>query len=395
MIAIRGGKIITKDGDVFEDGSIVIDSGKILSVGQNIPIPAEAKVLDASNYWVAPGLIDCNTHIGLKDEPFQVSRDGGIIGDENELSDPVTAHLKAFDGFYPHDMAVAEARKAGITTCFTGPGSVTAIMGTWPTNLIGGTGFAFKTKQANTTAEMAIPNTEQMKMAVGEDPVRYFSKQGKAPVTRMAAAWLIRDTLRRAMDYSDKLSDEEEGDDYKLNALLPLVRGKMKARVQCHRADDIFTAIRICEEFGLDYVLDHVTEGHLVTEMLKEHDVFCVLGPMNQKKNKTEVRNHRLDNPAIFEKAGLRFCLSADTMSETKCLPWHAGLCTAYGLPWKEAFAAITTRPARMLGIDGRTGSLEPGKDADIGIFTGDPLSNLSRCVATIIDGKIEYQEGI
>ena len=391
MQAVKCGKIVTVSGGVLDHGTILVDQGKIAAVGCGIAIPERAKVVDLSDQWVTPGLIDAHTHIGLRGEPWQFSE--SFTDDENELTDPIQAHLRAYDAFNPFDYALGEVRRAGVTTCFTGPGAVTTILGPWPCNVIGGTGFAFKLRSANSVEKMALPGTEQMKAALGEDVLRPYGKKGKAPMTRMSAASLLRETLSRARDYERKLQGKAVGEDFRLNALLPVVRGEMKLRIHCNRADDICTAIRICREFHLDYCLEHACEAYKVLDVLEESRAFCVLGPMFGAPNKMEVWEQKLETPGILEQAGLPFCLSDDTMSETKWLPYHVGTCTAYGLSMEKAFEAITLEPARLLGIAGRVGSIEVGKDADLAVFDGHPLSNLTNCVATMIDGIWEHME--
>ena len=379
MIAITHGKLLTVANGTIEDGTLLIDNGKITAIGKDIAIPQGAEILDASGKWVTPGLIDAHTHISTFNEPHWMPH----IGDGNEVTSPVTAQIRGIDALNPFDMAIGAARSAGFTTCYTGPGSA---------NVIGGTGFSFKLKQASTVQDMMIPGTEVMKMALGENPKRCYGPDKKMPMTRMGTGAVLRKALFDAKQYSDALAaGKDVKRDFDLEALVPVVRGEMRCRIHCHRADDIVTAIRIAEEFHLKYAIEHCTEGYKIKEFLKEKDITAVVGPLKMGPMKFEIWGCRQDTPAIFEKTGINFCLTADGASDTVWLPSDIGIAMRYGLSFQTALESVTIRPARLLGLENRVGSLEVGKDADIAIFDGMPFENLTSCLATIIDGKIEH----
>lgn len=382
MKAIKNGKIVTVTKGIIEGGTILIDQGKIVAVGQDLPIPEGTRVIDASGKWVTPGLIDCHTHISTFPEPSTMP---APTGDANEMSDPVTPHIRAIDAVNPHDYAFAKTLMAGFTTIYTGPGSG---------NLIGGVGVSVKLR-GKTADEMAIPGSGQMKMALGENAKRAFGADRKAPMTRMGCAAVIREALWKARNYSDKLRLAETDPskkpdfDFKLEALVPVVRRQQKVRIHSHRSDDIATAIRIAEEFDLDFAIEHVTEGYKIVEHLAAKNPYCVVGPMLIPPKKQELWDIRMENPGILSKAGIKVCLTADAASETQWLPVHAGLAVRYGMDAAEAFKGITLYPAELLGLADRMGSLEVGKDADIAIFDGDPICNLTTCEVTMIDGEV------
>lgn len=387
MIAIVNGKVVTVTGETYDHGTVLLDGGRIAAVGDKVQIPEGAQVIDATDKWVTPGLIDAHTHISTFNEPQTMP--GSYDG--NEISDPITPQVRGIDALNPRDMAIAVARSAGFTTCYTGPGSA---------NVIGGTGICFKLKEAETCLELAIPGTEMMKFALGENPKRVYGSKGQMPVTRMGIAALLRETLTKAKNYSDALLEGEKDPekkpkpDFQLEALVPVVRGEMKVRIHCHRADDIVTAIRISEEFGLKYSIEHVTEGHLIADFLAQKDPDMVVGPLAVGPVKMECWNISLSNPAKLEAAGCkRFCLMQDTSSDTKYLPTYVGLCIARGLSPELAMKAVTINPATLLGISHRVGSIEVGKDADLAIWNGYPFSNLSLCEKTIIDGQVYENE--
>lgn len=387
MIAIKGGKVMTITGQTWEDGVVLIDGGKIVGVGPagEVAIAEGAQVIDAKGKWVTPGLIDAHTHISTFNEPQTMP---GMY-DGNEVSGPVTPQVRGIDALNPRDMAIAIVRGAGFTTCYTGPGSA---------NVVGGTGICFKTKEGKTVFDIALEGTECMKFALGENPKRVYGSDKKMPVTRMGVGAVMREALYKAKHYADKLAAAEAGEgtppepNFTLDALVPVVRRQMKARIHCHRSDDIVTAVRIAEEFGLDYTIEHCTEGYMITDFLKEHNVRFVLGPLAIGPRKMEIWNLTMDAPGIVEAAGITdFCIMEDTSSDTKYLPMHIGLCMARGLSEEMAFKAVTINPARLLGLEDRVGSLEVGKDADVVIWSGHPFSNFTRCETTIIDGEV-YQ---
>ena len=382
MIAFKGGKVVTGTGGILENCTVLIDGGKIVAIGSSIKIPAETQVINVTGKWVTPGLIDAHSHISSLSEPSVMSE----IPDLNEISSPVMPHVRMFDSFNCHDSAIAIVRDAGFTTCYTTTGGVP---------VINGTGMAFKTKPAKTIFDMYIPGSEQMKMALGENPKRIFGGMQKMPMTRLGIGALMRETLFNAREYS-KMLDSAAKDpskriprNFQLDALLPVIRREMKARIHCHRASDIVTAVNIAEEFNIDFALEHVTEGYKVAEFLAEKKVTCVVGPLTIAPVKMEVWDAKLENPAILEKAGVNFCLTEDGASAIKYLPMHIGLCMARGLSEEMAFKSVTINPARLLGLDQRVGSLEVGKDADLAIFDGHPFSNFTLCQLTMIDGVI------
>jgi len=382
MLAITNGKLFTVANGVIENGTLLIEAGKIAAIGTDLAIPAGCEVLDASGKWVTPGFIDAHTHISTFAEP----QPRPVIHDGNESSSPNTCQIRGIDGLNPQDMAIAEARKAGFTTCYTGPGSA---------NVLCGTGIAFKCKPGETVYDLVIPGTEMMKMAFGENPKNVYGGKGVLPKTRMGVAAVLREALFNAKVYSDaKLKAEKEGKeppkpDFRLEALVPVVRGQMKCRIHAHRNDDIVTAVRIAKEFNLDFSIEHCTEGYMIKDFLAREQVQAVVGPLDMQPSKMEIWNTRFSTPGVLEKAGVEFCLTQDTSSFTKMLPVNIGIAIREGLSWDYALKAVTVNPARLLGLSDRMGTLEAGKDADLAIFDGDPFCNYTRCVNTVIDGVV------
>lgn len=385
MKAIVNGTIMTITDGAIKNGVILIEGDKIKAVGAGIPIPEGTEIIDARGGIVTPGLIDCHTHISTFGEPKTMP---GLQVDGNEGSDPITPQVRAIDAIYPDDPAIKKTREAGFTTVYTGPGSA---------NVIGGTGIAMKLR-GHTAEEMVIPGTEAMKFALGENPKRFYGlEQKKAPWTRMGTAAILREALFKAKNYADKLEKGKQDPeklpkpDFKLDALVKVVRGEQRVRIHCHRADDIVTAIRIGNEYHLDFTLEHATEGYLVKDVIAENHLYCAVGPLLLDPVKQEVWGLKLETPGILTDAGVKVCLIADTSGGTAWLPVEAGLLTRRGLSEEAAMKGLTIYPAEILKLDHRMGSIEPGKDADLAIFDGNPLSSLTLCQMTMIDGKVEF----
>ena len=384
ITAFKGGRIQTITNGIIEDGTVLVEDGKILAVGKDLDIPAGAQIFDTTGCWGMPGLIDCHTHICLMSEPKTMP---SLQSETNEKSGPITPYLRASDALNPFDYAVDKVRNAGFTTVWTGPGSC---------NLIGGMGISCKLRGL-TADEMAIAGSEQMKFALGENPKRIYGMEGKSPVTRMGSAGIIRKTLFEAKRYADALERSERGEcpppafNYDLHHLVPVVRGEMKVRIHCHRADAIATALRLVEEFGLKYSLEHVTDGIRIKEVLGARKATCVVGPLLLEPNKQETGNICLETAGELEKAGCKICLMADNASRTAWLPVEVGMLLRRGLSEETAFRALTINAAENLELDHRIGSLEPGKDADIAVFDGHPFCNMSLCRLTMIEGVVYH----
>lgn len=389
MIAIVNGKVYTITGGVIEEGVILIEDGKIKAVGKDVKVPEGAEIIDAKGKTVTPGLIDSHSHLAVFGEPSVWAN-----ADGNETSDPITPQIRGIDSLNPQDPAIPDVLAGGVTTVYTGPGSA---------NIVGGTGFAMKLR-GRTAEEMVIPGTEAMKMALGENPKRvYGESQHKAPKTRMGNAAVLREALVKAQNYIEKMEKAKEkavkGEnagppdrDLKMEALAKVLKREMKARIHAHRADDIMTAIRVAEEFNLDYVIEHCTEGYKIADILAAKKVRATIGPLLMSRGKMEIIDTRLDNPGILAKAGVKVTIQCDTSANTKWLGLHAGLAVREGMCPEEGLKAITLNAAEIIGIAGRVGSIEPGKDADIVIWSGHPFCTMTHAEKVFIDGKLEFE---
>lgn len=385
MIAIRNTRIYPVDGPPIENGTILIDGSKIAAVGRDIRIPEEAEVVDAGGRASYPGFIDAHCHVGMQESAI------GFEGDDvNEMTDPVTPDMRAIDGFNPMDATVAEARNAGVTAAATGPGSA---------NPIGGTFMVIK-MAGHRVDDMVVKDPLAMKIAFGENPKRVYSPKQKTPMTRMGTAAIIREALAKAVRYKEQI--ERAGDDpsklpaydAKMEALLPVVRRQIPLKAHAHRADDIYTSLRIAEEFGLDITLDHCTEGHLIADDLAKFGARAIVGPSFGHKSKFELTNKTFETAGALAKAGVKVAIMTDSpVNPLSSLPLMAGMAVQAGMDREEAIKAITLNAAEILGLHDRLGSLTPGKDADLSIFDGDPLEISGSAWMVFIDGKIVFRK--
>ena len=384
MLLIKNGHIKTMAGPEIANGSILIgDDGKIIAVGEGIGAPEGCESIDAQGRLVTPGLVEAHCHIGLHNEAV-----GWEGMDYNEGADPITPHMRAIDSIYPLDEAFEHARKGGVTTCCTGPGSA---------NVIGGTFVAIKTA-GKRVDDMIVKYPIAMKCAFGENPKRFYGQQAKkAPKTRMGTAALLRETLFKAKQYMlEKDSGKEPKFDMKLEAMLPVLRGEIPLKAHAHRSDDIFTAIRIAKEFGVGLTLDHCTDGAVIAQELAQEGYPAFAGPSLGSKTKIEVNTKGFHTPGILHNAGVKVSIITDApVIPQQHLAMCAGQAVQAGLPMEEGWKAVTINPAESIGIADRVGSLEPGKDGDVVIWTADPLVHVGAYAAcTVILGRVVHQEG-
>lgn len=381
MLLIKNAHILPIAGEEIENGCLLIDQDKIVSIGTQIPMPSGAEVIDAAGRLTTPGCIDAHCHIGVDNESM-----GWEGADFNEVVDPVTPQMRAIDAINPMDQGIADAVRGGVTTVCTGPGSA---------NVVGGT-FAVIKLYGKRVDKMILKNPAAMKCAFGENPKACYGKDNaKAPMTRMGTAALLRELLFKARRYySDTLAGKEPAFDMKLEAMLPVMAGEIPLKCHCHRADDILTAVRIAREFGLHATLDHCTEGEQIAEELAEENFPVLVGPSLGHRSKIELSNKSFTTPGVLNRAGLLVSIITDApVIPLQYLPLCAGLAVNAGLDKMQAWKAITINPAIALGVENRVGSLEAGKDADVVIWTEDPLSSIGgEAYITLINGKIVYR---
>lgn len=378
---IINAKINTMENNIIDNGYIYIENSIIKDIGlMNDLNKTDDNIIDAKGNLVLPGFIDAHSHLGMWDDGLGFEGDDG-----NEETDPITPHLRAIDAVNSFDDCFAEALEAGITTVLTGPGSANPIAGQW---------CAIKTTR-DRIEDIIVSEPVGMKFALGENPKTSYNGKGQTPVTRMATAALIREQLHKTKRYMQDLAHSVEDEDIdppeydmKCEALIPVLKREQKAFFHAHRADDIFTAIRLSEEFNLDYVLIHATEGYKISKQLEKIKPNIIAGPIICDRSKPELKGLTPKNPGILSKASIDLAICTDhPVIPIQYLALSASICEKQGLSYDNALKSITINPARITGIDNRVGSIKVGKDADILIFDKNPLDVMAYPTHIIVNG--------
>jgi imidazolonepropionase-like amidohydrolase/aryl-alcohol dehydrogenase-like predicted oxidoreductase len=383
-IAITGGRVVPIEGDPVENGTVLLRDGKIAAIeGPGFAAPDGADVVDATGKWVLPGFIDAHAHAGVSEEA-----QGWAGQDTNERTDPVTAQVRALDAINPADLGFRDAISGGVLAVNVNPGSA---------NPIGGQTVAIKC-WGRTVDEMVLREPAGLKSALGENPKRVYGDRNETPSTRLGTAAVIRSAFVAAQNYQAKLAASEDDAvpvdrDLKLEALSRVLRREIPWRQHCHRADDIATAMRMAREFGYDLVIDHGTEAYLLADQIAAASIPVIIGPLFTSRSKVELRNRSLANPGRLAAAGVTIAITTDhPVVPIHFLIHQATLAVKEGLDPVTALRAVTIHPARIIGCADRIGSLAVGKDADLVIWSGDPLDVMSRAERAYVDGHEIYR---
>jgi imidazolonepropionase-like amidohydrolase len=382
--AIIGGYVVPVDGDPIDGGTVLVEDGKIVAVGAeaDIDVPEDAELVDASGSWVLPGFIDAHAHLGVHEEG-----EGWSGNDTNEMTDPNGARFRAIDGIDPFEVGFDDALSGGVTSVVIKPGSG---------NPIGGQTVGVKT-WGRTALDIVFAEGVSVKSALGENPKRVYGDKGQTPSTRLGVAAVIREAFTNARNYVAKRdharSENKPFDvDLTLETLAKVLDGELYWDQHVHRADDMVTAIRLADEFGYKLVINHGTEGHLIADVLAEHQVPVILGPLFTTRAKVELRNRSMRSAGIMARAGVKLAITTDhPVVPINFLVYQAALAVKDGLDPESALRALTVNPAAMLGLDDRIGALKPGLDADVVIWSGDPLDVMNRAMRVFVRGREVY----
>ena len=375
MLLIKNGILYTMETERPIRADLLIRGGRIAEIAENIVPPAGTELIDATNMRVLPGLIDAHSHIGIAEE-----KTSGQGDESNEGTNPLTPCLRAIDAVNPMDSAFHNALASGITGVMVGPGS---------SNAIGGQ-FAFIKTDGRRIDDMVVLAPAAIKLAFGENPMTNYGLNGNIPSTRMGIASLIREEFFLARQYFEGGGPASFG----MECYRELFEGRIPLKAHVHRADDIFTAIRIANEFGLGLTLDHCTEGHLIADEIAASGFPAIVGPSLASRTKEEVGLSDFKTAGILQKAGVLVALTTDhPVSRIQYLPLCAALAVKEGMDKWGALRAITIDAAKICRVDDRLGSLRVGKDADLAIFDGDPLAVASGVRYTVINGSIVWRK--
>jgi len=351
----------------IEKGEVVINGrGRIESVGK-VSKGFKGETIECPNSVVVPGMIDAHTHLGLfGDGTGPAGQDG------NEAVEPITPHVRAIDAIDPLSGDLRDAILAGITTVFSVPGSA---------NLIGGQGMVLRTHGSVVIEERTLKAPAGLKAALGENPKRVYAGKGQMPSTRLGNAAVMRQAFVAAQNYANKLKkgkrkkSDAPDRDLKNEGILLALNREIPLRGHSHSANDILTFVRIAEEFGLDLVIDHCTEGHLIADYLAERNIPAAVGPLAWTRSKVELRRRTAETPGLLAAAGVKVAIITDApVCPIQMLPLCVGMAIKAGLSWEDGLRSVTINAAEICGVADRVGSLEPGKDADLVVLDGDPF---------------------
>ena len=374
VLAITNAHVVPVEGEPF-DGTVLVGGGRILALGASIQVPEGADVLDAQGQWLLPGLIDAHVHLGMDPEGEVAS-----TSDVNEMTDPVMAAVRAIDAVDPFDPGFDDALAGGITAVNVNPGSG---------NPIGGLAVAMHT-HGRYIEEMVLRSPSGLKSALGENPKRVYGEKKQTPSTRLGTALVIRQAFMAAQNWL--ALPEPRPRDAQMEALAMVLRREIPWRQHCHRADDIATAIRLADEFGYELVIDHGTEAHVLADVLAGRGTPVLIGPLFTTKSKPELRARSVANPGKLAASGVEISIITDhPVVPINFLVHQATFAVREGLDRDVALRSITINPAKELGLDARIGSLKVGKDADLVLWSGDPLDVMQRATRVFIGGKQVY----
>lgn len=372
---MRNAHVVPITGEPFE-GAVAVTDGRISASGPHVGVPEGHEVLDAAGGWLLPGLVDAHVHLGVHEEG-----EGWSGTDVNETTDPVTAAARALDAINPNEIGFDDALANGVTTVNVNPGSA---------NPIGGLTVALKTL-GSIVDDMVLRSPSGLKAALGENPKRVYGEQKKTPATRLGVAMTVRRAFSEARQWAAK-AEADRGADLVSEVLTQVLNREIPWRQHCHRADDIATAIRLADEFGYDLVLDHGTEAYKLADRIAQRGIPVLYGPLIVSRSKAEVRERTPRAPGILARAGVKVSIITDhPVVPIDFLISQAALAVREGMDPDEALRAVTINPAKVLGVDDRVGSLQEGKDADMVLWSGDPLDTRNRALRTWVGGQEVY----
>lgn len=393
---LRGATVIPIDGPVVPNGTVVMQGGKITAVGAGVAIPGGALVIDVRGKWVMPGLVDANTSLGISQT------------DLNEASDPVTPHLRVFEAFNPFGtfgggtagpLRLKEILGGGVTTMYISPADAA---------LIGGQGAVVKTAGDNLVA-MAVRESAAMDITLGEPPKKAANARQRDPATRMAEMAMLRQALIKAQEYArTRTQNPNAPRDLASEALGLLLRKEIPARIQANTAGDIRNAVQLAREFGFDLIIDGGANARAQIPLLVDARVPVVLGQVSHPF----VSNEEIPDmseyppvdertPAILTNGGVKTAIATFSRAfgslapagSSKWILLDAGIAVGYGMTEEQVLRAVTLIPAEILGVQQRLGSLTVGKDADVIVLDGPPLSMKTWVERVYVNGELVHQK--
>jgi imidazolonepropionase-like amidohydrolase len=398
-IAITGGRILTVTHGVIDNGTVLIEKGKISSVGPMIKVPSDATTIDAKGKFVIPGLFDAGDHLGTVEIPAE-----RVTVDDTEYTDAIHPELRVLDALNPRSENIRVSRAQGITNALSTPAEG---------NLIGGQSAIIQL-EGETVDQITVKSPAALRINLGEPSKQTYADKHKPPETRMGQMSMLRQAFLKAQHYkaeqdafakkqASKDSNAESAGskpeesrssvpparDLKMEAMVLALDGQIPVVVRADRVSDIEMAIRLANEFHLRLILSEAPSAWRLADQLAAAKIPVIVGPILEEPGRMESLDVRLDNAARLFKAGVPIAIQTEGDNEVRNLPFEIEYAISYGLPDDAALAAVTINPARFFGVDHRLGSIEPGKDANLVILDGQPFRVKSHVVNVVIAGKV------
>jgi imidazolonepropionase-like amidohydrolase len=372
-MVIQNLRILPVSGPAVERGTLVLVGPRLEAVGAGAPVPAGAEVVDGTGLTASPGFIDLGTGIGLV-EIAQVP----AANDGEESSDPITPQVRAADAYFLDSDLIPVVRAAGTIVILSTPGT---------SNVIAGQSALMRTA-GETLEEAALAERAALNVNLGEGPKRVWNGRGRAPMTRMGIAMLLRQTLQQGREYAARRqADPRAPIDLKLEPIAEAIAGRLPVVVHAERRDDILLALDLAAEYGFRLILSGGSEAATVAPRLAREKVPVIIA-IDQQPDGIETQGAGYDMAARLSQAGVTIAFQSNEVTLSRNLVPNVGLAVGYGLPPEEALKALTLTPARIFGIADRLGSLEAGKEATFILTRGDPLQARSKIVATFVRGR-------
>jgi imidazolonepropionase-like amidohydrolase len=382
-LALKGGTVLTISHGVIENGTVVVQKGKITACGHDIPIPPGVEVIDVNGMYVMPGIIDSHSHIGFDME------------DINEATDPATPQVWMKDALDPYSDSILKTLAGGVTAVKTMHGSA---------NVIGGVNVTIKLKYGGPVEDMIVPVRQQLKLALGENPKRLYGGKGVIPSTRMGNAYILRRAFTEAREYIDRWDRYEKEraagntkimapkKDLAMETLKMVLEKKLTADCHTYRADEIVWIINFCREFGIDLKqISHCVDGYKVADIMA-HAGVTFGGWVDWWGFKEEAYDGCPFGFKIMHDAGVNIVINSDSADEGRYLFRNAAKVLKYNdLGEEEVLKMITLNPAKSLEMEDRAGTIDIGKDGDLAVFDKHPLDSTTKCRLTIIEGKVYF----
>ena len=383
-IAITGGRVLTVSHGVIENGTVLVENGKIAAVGRDIKVPRGAQVVDARDKVVMPGMFDAGDKLGTVEIPAV-----RITVDNTEYTDPLQPQLRVLDALNPESENILVTRAAGVTNALSTPADG---------NLVGGQSAVIQL-DGGTVDELVVKSPAALHISLGEESKLTYGEKNRAPETRMGEMAMLRQEFLKAQHYKqvqDAYGQKQGGKqaapparDLKLDAMMAALEGRIPVVAHAERVSDIENALRLADEFHFRLILAGGAAAWRVADQLAARKIPVIVGPILQEPTALESMDARLDNAARLYKAGVPIAIQTTGDNEVRNLPFEVEYAISYGLPEDAAVAAVTLNPARLFGVDDRLGSIDEGKDANLIVLDGTPFRVKTHVVTVLIGGKV------